>query len=85
MRTGRVFLLMITGLVSVAPQYLHAQKNLTKTVVDARTRLPIDYVFVKSNDDNIRLMTNKGGRFILIDNLSATSFVFYKMGYRQQR
>jgi hypothetical protein len=43
--------------------------------------LPIDYVFVSSDNKSIELLSNKEGKFILIPDNKIKSFTFYKIGY----
>ncbi len=58
-----------------------SQRSLTKIIVDAKTKLPIDYVYISSTDKKINLLSTKDGGFILIDDGKAVAFSFYKIGY----
>ncbi|HOZ86249.1 MAG TPA: hypothetical protein PL029_00765 [Bacteroidia bacterium] len=69
--------------VLLCPLLMQAQKGQTKTIVDAKTKLALDYVAVQSDNNSIRLMSNKDGKFILISDNSIKAFTFYKMGFRQ--
>jgi hypothetical protein len=80
MRFIRAYFLLCFTLL--APQII-AQPG-SKIVVDARTRQPLDYVSIQSNDSKIQLMSNREGKFILIPDAKAVSFTFYRMGYLKQ-
>ena len=62
----------------------YSQKNLTKTIIDSKTKLPIEYVFVSSNDRTLNLVSNKEGQFILINSPKIQSYIFFKIGYFKQ-
>lgn len=62
---------------------MHAQKGQTKTIVNAKTKLALDYVAIQSDNNSIRLMSNKEGKFILIGDNKIKAFTFYKMGFLQ--
>lgn len=69
---------------ALLPALFCAQKNLTKTVVDSRSLGAIDHVVIQSDNGSIKLMSNKNGQFILINDPNVRSFIFYKMGYRKK-
>lgn len=61
----------------------NAQKN-SKTILDSKTKKPIEYVIVSSNDKKLKLISNKDGKVILISDPSIRSFSFYRMGYSER-
>ncbi len=67
----------------LGPLALSAQKG-AKVVADDKTRQPVDYVFIQSDDNAIKLLSNKEGRFILAGESAARYFSFHKMGYRRR-
>lgn len=71
------FCLLIFCLPSIA------QKN-SKTILDSKSKKPIEYVIVSSNDKKLRLISNKDGKVILISDPSTKSFSFYRMGYSER-
>jgi hypothetical protein len=57
-----------------------AQKSV-KVVADSRTRLPLDLVYIRSENGKLTLLTNGKGHFILPAGSGAGSFLFYRIGY----
>lgn len=82
MKNLKPHLFIFAALTCLLPVY--AQKSMTKTIVDSRTRLPVDYVFIQSDDATIKQLSNKEGKFILLNDTRSKAFTFYKMGYLQQ-
>ena len=58
-----------------------SQSKSGKIIVDSQTKLPLDYVFVASNDNKINLISNAEGRLIILTNPKINYFSFYKIGY----
>lgn len=74
------FSLLCVMIFFISPFCFLAQSK-SKLVADSRTKNGIDFVFVQSDNAAIKLVTNKEGRFILVDQPEHKTFVFYKMGY----
>ncbi len=62
--------------------FLSGQKQITKVVIDSKTKFPIDYVFISSNDKKVGLLTNKKGKFSFIASSNINTFSFYKLGFK---
>jgi hypothetical protein len=60
-----------------------AQKN-TKVVLDAASRLPVDYVYISTEDRKLSAVTNKDGRFVFISSSKVNNYTFFKLGYIKQ-
>jgi hypothetical protein len=73
--TKRIFFALM-----ICISLLKAQKN-TKLVLDARTRLPIDYVYISTEDKKLSAVTNKEGRFVFITSPKVSNYTFFKLGY----
>ncbi|PBQ32301.1 hypothetical protein CNR22_11145 [Sphingobacteriaceae bacterium] len=58
-----------------------SQNTHEKVIIDAKTKFPIDYVYVNSDGNRINLMSNSEGRLILTADPKTKSFTFYKIGY----
>jgi len=71
------FLLLLVSVTGFA----QSQKGQTKVIVDSKTKVPLDYVAIQSDDNSIRLMSNRDGKFIFIGDPKIKFFTFYKMGY----
>ncbi len=63
---------------------IFSQTKSTKTVVNLRTKLPIENVYINSNDGKLNLTSNKNGELIIISDAKTRSFSFYKIGYVKQ-
>ena len=61
--------------------FCFSQNKSGKIILDSQTKLPVDYVYVASNDNKITLISNAEGRLIILDNLKIKYFTFYKIGY----
>ncbi len=61
-----------------------AQKNITITILDSKTKLPVDFAFVNSDDRKLNLVSNKEGQLILNADPKIKYYVFYKIGYESQ-
>ncbi|MEO8760357.1 MAG: hypothetical protein ABI388_04385 [Bacteroidia bacterium] len=75
-----VYTLFILSIFSFAI----AQTPSTKTVVDAKTKLPIENVYGSSDDGKLNIITNKEGKLIIVPASKTKSFSFYKIGYIKQ-
>lgn len=84
MKRYNILLFLFLGLFGFFER-VYAQKSLTKTVVDARTKMPVDYVFIQSDDAKLKQLSSKEGKFLLLSDTKAKWFSFYKMGYTLQR
>lgn len=60
---------------------LFSQSKTTKTVIDSATKQPIDYVYINSDDNKIKTLSNVDGKFILSKDSKTKYFTFYKIGY----
>ena len=60
------------------------QKNITVTILDSKTKLPVDFAYVSSDDRKLNLVSNKDGQLILVVDLKIKHYVFYKIGYATQ-
>ncbi|MBA2610410.1 MAG: hypothetical protein H0U95_00460 [Bacteroidetes bacterium] len=63
------------------PLYFLSQTNKPKIILDSKTRFPIDFVYISSDDKKINLLSTKDGKFILLSDNPSKSFLFYKIGY----
>ncbi|HWY10035.1 MAG TPA: hypothetical protein VN026_01860, partial [Bacteroidia bacterium] len=61
-----------------------AQKNITVTILDSKTKLPVDFAFVSSDDRKLNLVSNKEGQLLLNAGPKIKYYVFYKIGYATQ-
>jgi hypothetical protein len=61
-----------------------SQKNITITIVDSKTKLPVDFAYVSSDDRKLNLVSNKEGQLILNADSKIKYYVFYKIGYESQ-
>ncbi len=59
---------------------IFSQKN-SKIILNSKTKWPIDYVYINSENSKFDLLTNKDGKFILISDPKIKTLSFYKMGY----
>ena len=71
-------------LLSICFHICISQNKSAKIIVDSKTKSPIDYVFVSSNDNKINLMSNTEGKLILLSDTKIKYFSFYKIGYNTQ-
>ena len=70
-------LLIVISLILLLGFRSYSQSNLTKTIIDSKTKHPIDYVFVTSYDKTLNLISNKNGQLILINNPNIKSYSFH--------
>jgi hypothetical protein len=77
MKMKKRFLLIVALAVSIAS----FSQNIVRVIVDSRTRFPIDYVAVNSDDKKINLLSTKDGKVMLVKDSKVKSYTFYKMGY----
>ena len=75
---------MAACLVIFGKLSLFSQNIVTKTVVDSKTKLPLEYVYLNSEDHKLNLMTNKAGKVFIDLDLTIKSYGFYKIGYSKQ-
>lgn len=80
MEKQQLYLPLFLLTLCLAPYAALAQKG-TKTIVDANNKLPLDYVSIQSDNNSIKLLSNKDGKFIFVEDGKLKSFKFYKMGY----
>lgn len=64
--------------------FQNAQNVIVCVVVDAKTRKPIEYVYVSSNNSKLIQVSNKAGKISLNNDGTITAFSFYKTGYARQ-
>lgn len=80
MEKQKLYLLLWLALSGLGAHSGYAQKG-AKTIVDAGSRQPLDYVSIQSDDNSIKLLSNKDGKFIFVSDARLKFFKFYKMGY----
>ncbi len=61
-----------------------SQKAITKTIVDAKTKRALEFVYISTNDKKVSTVTNKEGHFIVINSPNVTTYHFYKIGYSKK-
>jgi len=60
------------------------QQKDSKIVLDSTTGLPVDYVYISSDDKKLVVLSNKSGRFVFVKPDGVSSVSFYKIGYKRR-
>ena len=79
-----VIMLMAVVMLWLVPGVLMGQEKITGTVIDARTRQPIDYVNVYYDKKGVGGMTDAKGRFSIPENPEWQELTISTMGYISQ-
>ena len=58
-----------------------SQNKQSKVIIDSKTKLAIDYVYISSDDKKINLLSTKEGKFTFLFDDNSKAFTFYKIGY----
>jgi hypothetical protein len=62
-----------------------SQTNRPKIILDSKTKQPIGYVYISSDNKKLTLLSTKEGKFIIVTETEASYFSFYKIGYFPKR
>ncbi|HTA61693.1 MAG TPA: hypothetical protein VK835_04530 [Bacteroidia bacterium] len=75
---------LLVWLICLCGLSVFGQTKTQKIVVDAKTKLPIEGVYVTSDNGVLALISNKNGELLIVSDAKTKWFSFYKIGYVKQ-
>ena len=71
----------ILGLLFICNLSSISQTSLNKVVVDSKTKLPIEFVNIYSENKEVNLLSSIHGKFTINYDLNIKTYIFNKTGY----